>query len=37
MYGCQIPRNYQEALLLDHKNGNGNWKLEIDNEILQLE
>ena len=26
MYGFQVPRNYNEALLLDKQNGNTKWQ-----------
>ena len=36
MFGFRIPRNYQEAKLLDEQNGNRRWKEATDYEMAQL-
>ena len=33
MYGFQVPRNHQQAMELDHANGNTKWR---DSELLEL-
>ncbi|KAL7575360.1 hypothetical protein ACA910_001874 [Epithemia clementina (nom. ined.)] len=37
MFGYQIPRDYEEAMELDRKNGNIKWKEAIDLELKQID
>ncbi|KAL7570791.1 hypothetical protein ACA910_014420 [Epithemia clementina (nom. ined.)] len=37
MFGYQIPRDYEEAMELDRKNGNTKWKEAIDLELKQID
>ena len=36
MYGIQIPRDHDEAMELDKKNGNHTWEEAKNTELLQL-
>ncbi|KAL7570278.1 hypothetical protein ACA910_020699 [Epithemia clementina (nom. ined.)] len=37
MFGYQIPRDYEEAMELNQKNGNTKWKEAIDLELKQID
>ncbi|KAL7555621.1 hypothetical protein ACA910_007032 [Epithemia clementina (nom. ined.)] len=37
MFGYQIPRDYEEVMELDRKNGNTKWKEAIDLELKQID
>ena len=36
MFGYQVPRTYDEAILFDERNGNDKWKSATQLEMIQL-